>query len=183
MSPHSELPPLTTGMQRQGSDYGFLSQTHSLPPHMRSDFGQNSPRSTPPLNSHSLQNYTSAPQQRPVTSHPPAYGPPQPLEPPANGTASGSTSPHLGALGWGSPGGGTLPTPSSLENYGYPDPAYGGHPLYYPGSAIRRPQSTEPEDYGLRPRNGHMSHHVPLPPDWTSMPLAVPDNRQERYVM
>ncbi|OAP54689.1 hypothetical protein AYL99_11137 [Fonsecaea erecta] len=183
MSPHAELPPLATGMQRQGSDYGFLPQTHSLPPHMRSDFGPNSPRSTPPLTSHSLQNYTSAPQQRPVTSHPPAYGPPQPLEPPANGTASGSTSPHLGALVWGSPGGGTLPTPTSLDNFGYPDPGFGGHPLYYPGSAIRRPQSTEPEDYGLRPRHGHLSHHVSLPAEWTSMPLTVQDTRQERYVM
>ncbi|KIW25307.1 hypothetical protein, variant [Cladophialophora immunda] len=180
MSPHSELPPMATGMQRQGSDYGFLPQTHSLPPHMRPDFGSNSPRSTPPL---TLQNYTSAPQQRPVTSHPPAYGPPQPLEPPANGTASGSTSPHLGALAWASLGSGSLPTPSSLDNYGYPDPCYGGPSLYYPGSAIRRPQSTEPEDYGLRPRHGHMSHHVAVSADWTSMPLAVQDNRQERYVM
>ncbi|EXJ61152.1 uncharacterized protein A1O5_11944 [Cladophialophora psammophila CBS 110553] len=183
ISPNSELPPIAIGIQRQGSDYGFLPQTHSLPPHMRSDFGQNSPRSTPPLTTHSLQNYTSAPQQRPTTSHPPAYGPPQPLEPPANGTASGSASPHLGALVWGSPGSGTLPTPSPLDNYGYPDPAYGGHSLYYPGSAIRRPQSTEPEDYGLRPRHGHMSHPVAIPGDWTSMPLALQDNRQERYVM
>ncbi|KIW76607.1 hypothetical protein Z517_09051 [Fonsecaea pedrosoi CBS 271.37] len=183
ISPHSELPPMTSGMQRQGSDYGFLPQTHSLPPHMRTDFGPNLPRSTPPLTSHSLQQYTSAPQQRPVTSHPPAYGPPQPLEPPANGTSSGSTSPHLGALAWGSPGSGSLPTPASLETYGYPEPAYGGHSLYYPGSAIRRPQSTEPEDYGLRPRQPHMVTHIPLPTDWTSMPLAVQDNRQERYVM
>ncbi|KAH0833658.1 C2H2 finger domain protein [Fonsecaea pedrosoi] len=183
ISPHSELPPMTSGMQRQGSDYGFLPQTHSLPPHMRTDFGPNLPRSTPPLTSHSLQQYTSAPQQRPVTSHPPAYGPPQPLEPPANGTSSGSTSPHLGALAWGSPGSGSLPTPASLETYGYPEPAYGGHSLYYPGSAIRRPQSTEPEDYGLRPRQPHMATHISLPTDWTSMPLAVQDNRQERYVM
>ncbi|KIX04205.1 uncharacterized protein Z518_07759 [Rhinocladiella mackenziei CBS 650.93] len=183
VSPNSELPPMANGMQRQGSDYGYLPQSHGLPPHMRSDFQQNASRSSPSLNGHTLQNYTSAPQQRPTTSHPTTYGPPQPLEPPANGTGSGSASPHLGALGWGSPSTSTLPNPPAMDNYSYPDAGYASHQLYYPGSSIRRPQSTEPEDYGIRPRHPHMAHHVPLTADWSAMPLAVQDNRQERYVM
>jgi hypothetical protein len=69
-----------------------------------------------------------------------------------------------------------------MENYAYPEPAYGGQQaLYYPGSSIRRPQSTEPEDYGIRPRQ--MGHHVPITADWSAMPMGVPDHRQERYVM
>lgn len=70
-----------------------------------------------------------------------------------------------------------------VDNYAYPDPGYGGHPMYYPGSSIRRPQSTEPEDYGIRPRHPHMAHHVPISADWSAMPIAVQDTRQERYVM
>lgn len=158
-SPNSELPPMTNGMQRQASDYGYLPQTHTLPPHMRSDFQQTPSRSTPFMNGHSLRHHTSAPQQRPpTTSHPPSFGPPQPLEPPSNGTGSGSASPHLGALGWGSPSTETLPASSAMDNYAYPEPAYGGHTMYYPGSSIRRPQSTEHEEYGNRTRHTHIWH-------------------------
>lgn len=183
VSPNSELPPMTNGMQRQGSDYGYIPQTHSLPPHMRSDYSQTAPRATPSMAGHSLQHFTSAPQQRPpTTSHPPSFGPPQPLEPPTTGTGSGNASPHLGALGWVSPSTGNLPGSSSMDNYAYPEPAFGGPNMYYSGSSIRRPQSTEPEDYGLRARHPHMAHHVPITADW-NMPLAVQDSRQERYVM
>jgi hypothetical protein len=189
---------MANGMQRQGSDYGYLAQNqHSLPPHMRSDFQQGQPRQQAPtgMNGHSLHHYTSAPQQqqqqpqqqqRPTTSHPSNFGPPQPMEPPAQqtGTGSGNASPHMGALGWASPNNGALPTPGAMDNYAYPDPGYGGHPMYYQGgSAIRRPQSTEPEEYGIRARHPHMAHHVPITADWSAMPLAVQDNRQERYVM
>lgn len=183
VSPNSELPPVTNGMQRQGSEYGYLAQNHSLPPHMRSDFQQNQPRQAGPMSGHALHTYTSAPQQRPTTSHPQNFGPPQPMEPPATGTGSGNTSPHMGTLAWGSPNNGVLPTPPTMDNYGYADPNYGGHALYYPGGNIRRPQSTEPEDYGIRSRHPHMAHHVPITADWSAMPLAVQDNRQERYVM
>lgn len=182
VSPNSELPPMANGMQRQGSDYGYIGQNHSLPPHMRSDFQQPSARSTPTMNGQTLHNFTSAPQQRPTTSHPQTYGPPQPMEPPASGTGSGHASPHMGALGWTSQNTGNIPTSATMDNYAYPEPAYGGHPIYYPGSSIRRPQSTEPEDYGIRPRH-HMGHHMPVQADWSAMPIAVQDNRQERYVM
>lgn len=164
MSPTHELPPIPN-LPRQTTEYGFIPQNGALPPHMRNDFSQSSPRPSPGMNSNSLSGYTSAPHHRPsLTSHPAAYGPPQPLEPPANGTASGSGSPHLTALGWGSPNHGSMPSPGPIDNFPYPDlphPSYAAatHQLYYPGSNIRRPQSTEPEDYGLRPRNSN-SHNI-----------------------
>ncbi|KAK4943808.1 hypothetical protein LTR10_016711 [Elasticomyces elasticus] len=190
VSPNSELPPMTNGMHRQSSDYGFLPQNHqSLPPHMRSDYQQNSARQTPNMNAHQLQNYARPTQQRPSTSHPQNYGPPQPMEPPATGTGSGSgnASPHMGALAWAQQNAtGNLPPSNNMDNYAYPDPGYGGHAaLYYPGSSIRRPQSTEPSDpgYDMRGRHPHMAHHMPVTADWSAMPIAVQDNRQERYVM
>ena len=165
MSPGQELPSIPN-MARQSQDFGYMPQNGALPPHMRNDFSQNSPRSSQAMNSTSLSAFTSAPQhhqqqqQRPsLTSHPAAYGPPQPLEPPANGTASGSGSPHLTALGWGSPN-----SPGPIDSFPYPDlphPSYPNatsHQLYYPGSNIRRPQSTEPEDYGLRPRTNNTNN-------------------------
>jgi len=177
-----------TTMQRQGSDYGYMTQNHSLPPHMRQDYQPTGPRSTTPLTAAaSLSSFTSAPPQQrpPATSHPSSFGPPQPLEPPATGTGSGSASPHMANIGWGSPSHGTLPSPGTMDNYAYPEPNYGGHSLYYPGSSIRRAQSTEPEDYGIRSRHphGHLANHVPMTADWSAMPLAVHDIKQERYVM
>ena len=191
VSPGAGLPPLIN-MKRSDSDHGFLPQP-SLPPHMRNDYSQSqySPRSTPQLSGPSLATFTSNPQSKPSpTSHPNAYGPPQPLEPPANGTVSGSASPHMGSLGWGSPNPGTLPSP--LPHYDYPDSGFGGPTLYYPGSSIRRPQSTEPEDYGIRPRGSHaqqLAHGqggpmgtVPMTADWSTMPV-MHDIKQERFVM
>ncbi|KAL6240959.1 hypothetical protein RBB50_012054 [Rhinocladiella similis] len=182
VSPNTELPPTTNGMQRQGSEYGYLGQNHSLPPHLRPDFQQNPTRQTPTMNGQPLHNFTSAPQQRPTTARPQNFGPPQPMEPPASGTGSGNASPHMNNLGWNAQNPGNMPTSAAMDNYAYPDPGYGGHPIYYPGSNIRRPQSTEPEEYGIRPRH-HMGHHMPVAPDWGAMPIAVQDNRQERYVM
>jgi Zinc finger, C2H2 type len=191
-SPGQELPPLTN-MQRSGSDYGFMPQNSSLPPHMRTDYQQQpSPRSTPSISGPTLASLTSNLQSRPSpTSHPNPYGPPQPLEPPANGTVSGSASPHMGPLGWGSPNHESLASPSSMGNFAYPDPGFGGSHLYYPGSSIRRPQSTEPEDYGIRPRGSHaaqLNHagqiqgHVPMSAEWSSIPVGM-DMKQERYAM
>lgn len=138
----------------------------------------------------SLASYTSNPQSKPSpTSHPLAYGPPQPLEPPTNGTASGSASPHMTAMGWGSPNH-NLPSPSAMVYHDYQEPAYGNPAMYgYPGS-IRRPQSTEPEDYGIRPRGSHAQHmahaqmqsHVPTTADWSSMPTGANEMRQDRHL-
>lgn len=175
-------------MQRSTSDHGYLPQP-SLPPHMRNDFSsQYSPRSTPTLSGPALASFTSNPQNKPSpTSHPNAFGPPQPLEPPANGTASGSVSPHMG---WGSPNPANLPSPGALHGYDYPDTTFGAPALFYPGSGIRRPQSTEPEDYGIRPRGSHAQamsqvHNpisMPMTADWSQMP-SFNDMKQERYVM
>jgi len=204
ISPGQDLPPIPN-MHRQASDYSYMqqnmpqsmpqsmSQGHSLPPHMRNDYQQQpSARSTPAMNgAPSMNGYASVPQQhRPAsTSHPTTYGPPQPLEPPANSTGSGGASPHMNALGWVSPGNGNLPSSTGMDNYNsYPDPTYGGQPLYYPGSNIRRPQSTEPEDYGLRSR--HMSHHmannVPMTADWSAMPnmpMGMAHMKEEKFAI
>jgi hypothetical protein len=94
------------------------------------------------------------------TSHPIGYGPPSILEPPANmeqrqpGSASGS--PHMSSVGWQSPSH-NMPSPSQSNGYVYPDPdPYGsaaiGQHMYYPNSNIRRPQSTEPDAYDVKPR-------------------------------
>jgi hypothetical protein len=174
-------------MQRSASDHAYLPQP-SLPPHMRTDYPtQYSPRSTPSLSGPSLASLTSNPQSKPSpTSHPNPFGPPQPLEPPANGIASGSVSPHMG---WGSPNPGS---PGGLHSYDYPDSTFGAPSLFYPGNGIRRPQSTEPEDYGIRPRGSHAHAHalghvhnpvsMPMTADWSQMP-SLHDIKQERYVM
>jgi hypothetical protein len=100
--------------------------------------------------------------QRP-TSHPTGYGPPNILEPPANmeqrqpGSANGS--PHMTNMGWQSPS--QMASPSHNNNYVYPDPdPYGSGAamgqMYYPNSNMRRPQSTEPEQYDMKPRMNEM---------------------------
>ena len=88
-----------------------------------------------------------------------------------------------------------MPSPGPMDTYSYPDPTYGGaHPLYYPGSNIRRPQSTEPEDYGLRPRGNnnnhmnnqignHMQNSVPMGAEWTSMPVGMHNMKEEKFVL
>lgn len=178
LSPGHELPPIPN-MHRQPSDYGFLPQNGTLPPHLRHDFQQHPPRSSPNMNPPSMStNFNNGITHRPsITSHPPGYGPPQPLEPPAiDMRSNGSASPHMTTIGWGSPTHGNLPSPGPVEGYSYPDPTYGAGPhLYYPGSNIRRPQSTEPENYELRPRNGasHLQPNMPIGPDWSNMPMGM----------
>ena len=166
ISPGHELPPIPN-MSRNNSDFAYLPQNGSLPPHLRGSFQQHPPRSSPDMTSNVMNNnnYHNSGHQRPsVTSHPPGYGPPQPLEPPAidtRSTGSASGSPHMAAIGWPSPTHGNLPSPGPVDSYAYPDPTYGGgHHLYYPGGNIRRPQSTEPENYELRPRNGGSNHNM-----------------------
>ena len=91
-------------------------------------------------------------------------------------SGSGGGSPHLTAIGWGSPTHVNMPSPGPVDSYAYPDPTYGGgHPLYYPGSNIRRPQSTEPENYELRPRNlgNHMQNNMAVGPEWSNMPVGM----------
>jgi hypothetical protein len=84
-----------------------------------------------------------------------------------------------------------MPSPGTLGNFDYPDPGFGHPSLYYPASGIRRPQSTEPVDYGIRPRGSHaqaLAHQniassMPMTADWSPMPMALHDIKQERFVL
>lgn len=129
----------------------------SLPPHLRAGLQQPSPRSSPSASSPTLSafggsNYAHRPS---LTSHPllPVLEPPtyHDLRQPS----SGSGSPHLGSNGWNSPVHPSgLPSPGHCDSsFAYPEPPYGsGQHLYYPNSNLRRPQSTEPDQYELKPR-------------------------------
>lgn len=190
ISPNNELPPIPN-LQRRPSELGYLQPNGSFPPHLRHDFQLQSPRSSPGIPSPSLSgSFNNITQHRPsMTSHPTGYGPPQPLEPPAHNdhrsTGSAGASPHLTSMGWGSPSNPNMPSPSVLDAYSYPDPTYGGAPLYYPGSNIRRPQSTEPDQYETKPRhhqphqhqhhnNTNMNNNLPVVgTEWGNLPLSM----------
>lgn len=156
ISPNSALAPLNA-MHR--NDYSYMSNS-SLPVHLRDNYHHMQQQSQiVPVTS----SYTNG--MRP-TSHPNPYGPPPILEPPTNAPNSGSAtnSPHMGTVGgWNSPA--HMASPAGHNNgYVYPDPVdpYGaqvmghmsGH-MYYPNSNIRRPQSTEPDNYDPKPRMQH----------------------------
>jgi len=152
-SPNSELAPMNQ-LPRHPAEYQYMNNS-SLPGHLRGDY--NMP-SQPPL--------TTAPfstGMRP-TSHPTTYGPPSILEPPTSGeprqSGSASGSPHMSNAGWASPSH-NMPSPSQANGYMYPDPDTYGSPapmghMYYPSSNIRRPHSTEPETYDIKPRMNEM---------------------------
>lgn len=159
MSPGGELPPLN--MHRSAGDY--YMGTGPIPPHVRGDFPQGSPRASPTATSPSLSSYGSAPHVRPsMTSHP--YAPPQPLEPPATSDHrpnSVNGSPHMTSLGWASPSHGSMPSPGSANDFTYPEPSGPAYPtsmpphMYFPNSTIRRPTSTEPDNYDMKSRGDH----------------------------
>lgn len=144
------------GMHRQNSDYAYMGSMN-VPPHLRNEMPQPSPRASPSLTSQPYQPPVGA--QRPaITSHPSGYGPPPILEPPASanhnqavGTSSANGSPHMAAMGWQSPSQQALPSPGPGDNaYVYPEPGnYGGanNNMYYSSANIRRPNSTEPDHY------------------------------------
>ncbi|PLB54950.1 putative C2H2 finger domain protein [Aspergillus steynii IBT 23096] len=166
ISPAGDLPPLN--MSRP--DYYMGSGP--IPPHVRGDFSQASPRASPTATSPSLSSFSSAPLPRPsMTSHPSGYAPPQPLEPPANNDHrpnSVSGSPHMSNLGWASPSHGSIPSPGSANDFAYPEPngpAYASSMpphMYFPNSTIRRPTSTEPENYEMKPKLGEHSWTTPV---------------------
>lgn len=147
-SPNSELAPVNN-MHRHPGDYGFMNNS-PLPGHLRSEYHSGNP--TPP----STTSFSNG--MRP-TSHPTGYGPPSVLEPPSgmeqrpSGSASGS--PHMSSVGWQSPSAHSMPSPSQANGYVYPDPdpyGPGNGQMFYPNSNIRRPQSTEPDGYEMKPR-------------------------------
>lgn len=150
MSPGAEL----AGM----NSLGYLA-TNSLPPHLRGDVHVGSPSST------TSSGYNNG--MRP-TSHPSGYGPPPTLEPSIEhqqGPGSATGSPHIGSVGWASPGPVGSPAHSPGGNgYVYPDPeGYPGGPgmgqmFYSNAPQQRRPGSTEPgaNPYDVKSRQGEL---------------------------
>ncbi|KAL4936788.1 hypothetical protein BDV06DRAFT_85843 [Aspergillus oleicola] len=168
ISPGGDLPPLV--IPRSSGEY--YMGNGSIPPHVRGEFQQPSPRASPTATSPSLSSFSSAPLVRPsMTSHPSGYAPPQPLEPPANKDHRPNSvggSPHMSSLGWASPSHSNIPSPVSAPDFGYPDPSGPSYPgsvpphMYFPNSTIRRPASTEPENYELRPKLGDPAWSTPV---------------------
>lgn len=160
LSPSAPLPSIPH-MHRQHSDYTYLS-TGPLPPHIRGDMRQISPRSSPSTTPNPL--LTMAGRSILHTSHPTGFCPPPILEPPANpeqrqaGSVGGS--PHMSGVGWQSPSQVGIVSPSHGEGYVYQDqfsPAgLAGTHLYYSDSNMRRPQSTDAqvEGYEVKQRLG-----------------------------
>ncbi|KAL8838529.1 MAG: hypothetical protein Q9170_002109 [Blastenia crenularia] len=159
LSPSSEAPRMPN-MNRHSVDFTYMP-SGPLPHHLRHDLQPSSIRSSPSIGSPTLSAYGGVPpasnQHRPsLTSHPAMYGPPPILEPPTHPdhrhTGSSGSSPHLSSVGWQSP----IPSLGSpaRDSYLYPEPpfAQSAPHLYYPNSNLRRPQSTEPDQYETKPR-------------------------------
>ncbi|CAG8980700.1 hypothetical protein HYALB_00007192 [Hymenoscyphus albidus] len=154
-SPNSELAPLNQGMPRHPQEYQYMNNS-PLPGHLRGEYHM---ANQPPPTTASFAN-----SMRP-TSHPNGYGPPSVLEPPSHDRQGGSTngsvngSPHMSNAGWASPSH-SMPSPSQSSSYVYPDPDYGSAAqmgqMYYANSNVRRPQSTEPDGYEVKPRMTEM---------------------------
>ncbi|KAL8884654.1 MAG: hypothetical protein Q9215_007346 [Flavoplaca cf. flavocitrina] len=158
ISPSTEVPRMAN-MNRQSVDFSYMP-SGSLPHHLRHDLQSPSLRSSPSIGSPTLSAYGGPPpasnQHRPsLTSHPAMYGPPPVLEPPTHPehrhSGSSGSSPHLSSVGWQSP----IPGMGSpIRDFTYPEPPYGSSAphLYYPNSNLRRPQSTESDQYETKPR-------------------------------
>ena len=148
ISPNTEIPHMPH-LNRQTSSISYTSND-SLPPHMRGGLQQPSPRSSPSASSPSLSAFGGNHHRPSLTSHPTLPV----LEPPTyhdlRQPSSGSGSPHFGSTGWQSPAHPSgLPSPGHGDSsFMYPEPPS----FYYPNSNLRRPQSTEPDHYELKPR-------------------------------
>ena len=147
----------------------YHSAPDTRPPHLRSGLQQPSPRSSPsasspPLSAFGANNGVNY-QRPPITSHPTLPV----LEPPAyHELRSGSGSPHLSTGsphlsstgGWQSPvhPGLSMPSPMGGDFPMYseqpPPPPPMNMPMYLSSSGVRRPTSTEPDHYELKPRLG-----------------------------
>lgn len=159
LSPPNEAPRMPN-VNRHSVDFTYMP-SGPLPHHLRHDLQPPSLRSSPSIGSPTLSAYGGPPpasnQHRPsLTSHPAIYGPPPVLEPPTHPehrhSGSSGSSPHLSSVGWQSP----IPSMGSptRDSYLYPEPPFSQSAphLYYPNSNLRRPQSTEPDQYETKPR-------------------------------
>lgn len=191
ISPSEKSAQFPAQTHRQSSDLQYmhhnLSHNNVLPPHMRQDYSVNmSSRhlhmSTPVIKVlASRQNHSQHHLQmhRNITSNPPqSYGPLH-----NGGTASTSESPNLSAMVWPSPNS-ALPGPSTMDFSSYPDPGYHNH-MFFPSNNMRRPQSTEPEEWSLRSRHAnnhtHFGNHIQVGNEWNiGISMNVPDVKPER---
>ena len=156
MSPNADLSHMPTLNRRTGGVSYSSNDSCPLPPHFRPGLQQPSPRSSPSVSSPTLSAFGgSSNYHRPsLTSHPTLPV----LEPPTyhdlRQPASAGGSPHFGSTGWQSPVAAGLPSPGHNDTgFWGPEPQYGSSQhLYYPSSNVRRPQSTEPDHYELKPR-------------------------------
>lgn len=139
-------------LQRQSSDYymNAINGGLTMPPHMRNEMANHSPRSASPANS---QTYIAVNGSRqPLTSHPTAYPLPNTLEPPTNnGSHSGSSggSPHLAGSGWQSPAHQSI-AGAQQPDYSYPDPntqqyVQNAQNLYYQNTNLHSSQRLGPD--------------------------------------
>ncbi|KAF1808191.1 hypothetical protein P152DRAFT_405921 [Eremomyces bilateralis CBS 781.70] len=170
LSPAAGMPVVPNMHRGPGpQEYTYMSNLAGVPPHLRPTMQQPSPRSSPALTTQSYNSTVSSGGRPSLTSHPSAYGPPQVLEPPTtanhphgqtSGPGSVNGSPHMGHVGWQSPSQQPLPSPGAADGFVYPEPGYGQQApnMYYPNSNIRRPQSTEPDQYN--PNQARMAHDV-----------------------
>ena len=139
-------------LHRAGSDMGYGIP---IPGHLRTEM-QHSPRSSPSLTSQPYMSAVPNQQPRSMTSHPTGYGPPQVLEPPttthSGQSTSANNSPHMAAMGWQSPSHQAIPSPGPGDGYVYPEPQYASTQanIYYSNPNMRRPNSSEPDQYDPR---------------------------------
>jgi len=134
-------------LQRHSSEYymNAINGGMTMPPHMRTEMANHSPRAPSPANSQAYMPVNG--NRQGLTSHPTAYGLPNTLEPPtANGSQNGSVggSPHLTTNGWQSPGHQSLPGAQQTD-YSYPDPntqqyVQNAQNMYYHNTAMHQPQ-------------------------------------------
>jgi len=72
------------------------------------------------------------------------------------------------SLGWASPSHGSMPSPGSANDFTYPEPSGPAYPtsmpphMYFPNSTLRRPGSTEPDNYETKPRMGEHTWSTPV---------------------
>lgn len=172
----SDCPP-QVNVPQTARDMGYYPQDQSLPLHMRNTYGyhMNQTLGVP-------TSYATISRSHP-TSNPPDYMVVQPLESPTGVNGSNGTPPHPSSLPWATSMDGALPSPGSLDFGAYPDPAYGAQAMYFAGGGMRRPQSTEPEDWSLRTVRQPINTFNNLgPPDWSS--ITMPEVKPERaYAM
>lgn len=192
ISPSEKSAQFPAQVQRQSSDLHYMAHSvnhgSGLPHHMRHDYpinmhGHHLQVPLPASNvfphgqthsQHQLQvhrnNITSNQPQSYGTSH-------------TNGSVTTSESPNLSGMVW-PPSHGTLPGSSAMDFSSYPDPGYQNH-MFFPTNNMRRPQSTEPEEWSLRSRHAnnhtHYGNHIQMGNEWNmGINMNVSEVKAER---